>query len=209
MANLSFSDREFLTLYKRFYGTRYPGDTTAPSSENNIGSMTPSHVRGEKLGYILDLCQLSIGGYSYTWNYHGPYSPGLLAQLRELDEKQNEINSFYDQNLPDSVIFSDDRNPQSLFWADDQQRIDKLLDTLDLPKDEGEAGEKMELLGSLAYISLNVIPGAPYDEVIEELIVRKPKYAAEGMKSKIELAWDTFQKLNPFVSDSFCDTRIS
>lgn len=206
MDSLSFTDREFLTLYKRFYGTRYPGDTSLPSSEDNISSMTPPHVRGEKLCYILDLCQLSIGGYSYTWNYHGPYSPGLLAQLRELDGKQDEINSFYDQDLPDSIIFTNDRNPQSLFWADDQQRIDKLLDDLALPKDEREAGEKMELLGSLAYISLNVIPGAPYEEVVEELIARKPKYAAEGMAPKIGVAWEAFQKLNPLGIYSFYTT---
>ncbi len=206
MASLSFTDREFLILYKRFYGTRYPGDTSVPSPEDNIGSMTPSHVRGEKLGYILDLCQLSIGGYSYTWNYHGPYSPGLLAQLRELDEKKDAIDSFYDEDLPDNVIFTNDTNPKSLFWADDRQRIDKLIDDLHLPEDEREAGEKMELMGSLAYISLNVMPGALYDEIIKELIVRKPKYAAEGMASKIEVAWATLRKLGVLGIYASCDT---
>lgn len=195
MSSLSFADRQFLILYRRFYGKRYPGDISVPPHADNMSSMTPSHIRGEKMGYILKLIQLSIGGYNYTWNYHGPYSPGLLAQLRELDEKKEEIKNFYDENLPDNVVFTDDNNSQSLFWADDRQRIDDLLARLDLPKDEQAAGEKMELLGSIAYISLNVLPGASFERIVAELMARKSKYAKVEMLPQIKNAWKTLQDL--------------
>lgn len=95
----------------------------------------------------------------------------------------------------DDVIFSDD-HPKSLFWAMDRQCIDELLKLLDLPKDARKAGEKMELLCSLLYIFLDVMPGASFEEIVAELIARDPKYAAEGMDSRIENAWKTIQKLD-------------
>ena len=195
MAKLSFADREFLFLYKRFYGKPYPGDVGTPSSKDHMGVMTPPHIRGEKMCYILSLFQRSIGSYSYTWNHHGPYSPGLLAQLRELDERKEDISGFYEENLSDDVAFTDDPIPESLFWANDLQFINNLLETLELPTDETEAGDRMELLGSLAYIFLNVLPGAPFERIVAELMARKPKYAKEEMIRPMEVAWETLQKL--------------
>lgn len=182
-------------MYQRLYGVRYPGDTNVSPAENNADPMVPRHIRGETLCYLLDLYCFPLGKYNYTWNWHGPYSPSLLAQLRELDGKQAEINNFYDENLPDDVIFSDD-HPKSLFWAMDRQCIDELLKLLDLPKDARKAGEKMELLCSLLYIFLDVMPGALFEEIVTELIARSPKYAAEGMRLRIEAAWKTLQKLD-------------
>lgn len=195
MSNLNFVDREILFLYKKFFGTRYPGDVGTPSPSEQIGAMTPPHVRAEKMCYALDLIQLPIGEYSYTWNYHGPYSPGLLAQLRELDEKVEDIAAFYDEDLSDDVAFTDADEPRSLFWKEDRERITEFLKVLNLPEKEQDAGEKMELVGSLAYISLNVLPGASYERTVAELMARKPKYAKEEMLGNIEDAWKILQEL--------------
>ena len=199
MTGLTLGDRRFLAIYKRVYGVRYPGDTNVSPAENNADPMAPRHIRGEAMCYLVDLCCFPLGRGVHAWSCHGPSSPSFLAQLRELDGKQEAIDSFYDKDLSDDVIFSDDspKSPvsKSLFWASDRQWIDKLLEILALPKDEWEAGEKMELLCSLKYISVEVTPGALFEEVVEELIAREPRYAAEGMGLRIEAAWKTLQKI--------------
>lgn len=185
MDSLSFDEKVILTLYQKFYAEEYP----APANARQIGEperMTDEHVKAQKMCYLLNLSGICVGGFNYTWNTYGPYSPGLQAELRELDRKHDLVRDYYDLRLSDAVIFSDE-DENSLFWSSDQESIKQLVDALEIPEDGAAVRDWMELLGSMAYISQNVFPHGQFAWVNEELVSRKHQYNDEEANKK---AWN-------------------
>lgn len=89
---LSMELKEFLAIYRYFYGTNY--DTYLDLRKNRR-----NHLRAQSLYYLLscfvggvDSCSFHFG---YTWSRNSPYSHGLEGYLCRLFAKKEEIKSFY------------------------------------------------------------------------------------------------------------------
>ena len=191
MPGLSFDDKVVLTLYKKFFGENYP----APEELAHGGApenLTDGHVKAQKMCYLLDLSGLRVGGYTYSWNTYGSFSPGLQAQLRRLDRLPADVSAYYGQDLSDSVLFANEGD-ENIFWAEDQRCIHSLIAALCIPQNSGEARRWIELLGSMAYISQNVFPHGEFEWVCDELVRRKPQYSNQEENRR---AWDVLYSAN-------------
>lgn len=183
MSALNFDKRVILTLYKKFFGEDYPAD----GGQNSADRLKDVHIQAQKLCYLLKLRGLNVGDFGYSWNHYGPFSPGLQAQLREMDRVGKEIREFY-QNYPgDQAIFTDEDLAGSLFMADDRARVEKLAEALEIPAHKGERRDWVELLGTLAYLANAELPGVPFQSVEKLLVKRKPQYADSARNRR---AWD-------------------
>lgn len=180
MGNLTFEEKIILVLYKKFYGEEYSINEQCAQKE-----LTDKHVKAQKLCYLLSLYGLEIGGYNYSWDTFGPYSPRLQACLHELDRKYDDVRSFYNLQLDDSILFSNSEG--GLFWESDKIRIDSFFDLIKNPDGDNNR-DWMELLGSLAYLFHNVFPQGDFSLINEELVLRKNKYNDTKINKK---AWST------------------
>lgn len=176
MSSLNFDQKVILSLYMKFYKEKYPTHLT---SQDDV---TGTHINAQKMCYLLKLYGVSIGDFGFTWNFHGPFSPGLLALLRSLDEQTEEVDNYYS---------NDYLNQSDLFLDDENNKIDCLIELLELNDHADQLGMWMELLGSFAYLSNSVYPGEKYDVVLNELIKRKSKFNNIDDNSK---AWETLIK---------------
>lgn len=188
MHNLSFDERVILTLYKKVFKENYP---VLESSSQDSAKMTEPHIKAQKMCYLLKLYGLNVGGFHYSWNHYGPFSPGLLAQLRALDRDGQAIDQFYKEYPGDKAVFSDADDSDSLFMAGDKARVERFVETLDIPAHKDNECNWIELLGSLAFLSNSMFSGAPFEWVNKELIKRKPQYTNT---EENKLAWDTLSK---------------
>ena len=89
MSKLNFDQKRILVAFERFLGSRY--NTHAGENGN-----TCMHVETQKMCYLLKKAGVEIGDFSYSWNFKGPFSPGLLVLLRSIDRKDADVAEFYE-----------------------------------------------------------------------------------------------------------------
>ena len=178
MLNLSYNQKAILNLYERFYHERYP------SGSDDEKVTTQTHINSQKMCYLLKMYGINVGDFCFTWNFHGPFSPGLLAVLRSLDQQKENIKAFYSQ--------SNDSDNTALFSEDDK-KIEMLINLLNLQGHLDNLPNWMELLGSLAYLSNSVFPYEDYIFIVDELKKRKDKFISESENSD---AWQTLKNAN-------------
>lgn len=177
--DLSFSERRFLELYRRFYQTEYPA-----TSDNNQNA----HVQGQKAVYLLMRKHVGVGDYSFTWQHYGPCSDTLQHMMRELDRNSEAVKAFYTGFPSDdaviSKLYSNRIDTQRLFCLADKDRIDDARKQFELSEKAGDSVNEygdtpirrwVELLGSLAYISATRLPSADEERVWAELQKAKSK----------------------------------
>lgn len=155
MATLIFDQKRMLLAYKTFYGEPY----IAPSSQRN----TDIHVISQEMCFLLKMIGINIGDYSYSWNTHGPFSPGLLVLLRTMDRIPNEIENFYISFEEYGYILNQEARNKIIHIRNALKINEHLNDRLDW----------VELLGSLVYLANVELPGASCDEVFERLKMYK------------------------------------
>ncbi len=177
MFELNFDQRTVLTLYKVFFGIEYP---TSECQENR----TDVHVEAQKMCYLLKLRGVSVGDFYYTWNHRGPFSPGLLVLLRSLDENHQNVQDYYSS--------ANSRSSSKL--SDMTLKAQKLSGDLQLNEHKADRLRWIELLGSLAFLSNSVLPGAPFDLINERLRIKKPQYDNDGE--------------NRYAWNILCDTKL-
>lgn len=173
MATLSFNQKKTLAAYERFYGNRY---STHSGEENN----TRMHVETQKMCYLLKVAGVEIGDFDYSWNFKGPFSPGLLALLRSIDRKDTEVLDFYERSSGKEQLL-----------AGQSAKIDELREKLEIDTHQGSHEQWVEILGSLAYISRAMLPGATFEIVNQRLIQEKAVYCDENTNRH---AWDLLEK---------------
>lgn len=176
MSNLCYNQKVILNLYERFYLERYPSETT------DDASMTQTHINSQKMCYLLKMFGVNLGDFSFTWNFRGPFSPGLLALLRSLDQQKQEIDEYYSTH---------NGLENNLFFQDDNDKVEDLITKLNLHQHKDDLPKWMELLGSLAYLSNSVFPYEDDTLVINELSKRKENF--NNQEENIE-AWHTLEK---------------
>ena len=161
MPNLTFNQKTVLNLYNMFFGEAYPRNLSSDAA-------TKVHINAQKMCYLLKMDGIDVGDFSYSWNFHGPFSPGLLALLRGLDAHAEEVSAFYmDCDQP--------------FTQEDQDRITSLISNLHLNTHNEDRSNWMELLGSLAFLSHSVLPGEDFTCISHELKCRKPQFSDDEM----------------------------
>lgn len=195
---LGINERRFLEVYRRFYGEDYP-----PSVTNNQNA----HVKGQKAVYLLMQKHVHVGDYGFVWQEYGPCSDRLQDIMRKLDGMPNEVETFYHEfsaeTEGEAQLYSDESNPNRIFWTREKEQIDTIKSSLRLHNDDGSLDQNgdtplrrwMELLGSLTYISVVRLPGADESRVWEELIKAKSKakYLAVSDKER-ETAFDVLRR---------------
>lgn len=178
MLALSYNQKAILNLYERFYNEKYPSGSVDEQNTTQI------HINSQKMCYLLKMYGVNIGDFCFTWNFHGPFSPGLLAVLRSLDRQKDNIEDFYSQR-------SDLCGEECLF--DDNGKIEELINLLDLRSHSYDLPNWMELLGSFVYLSNSVFPYEDYTLISNELKKRKNKFSQDDKNLQ---AWQTLLKAN-------------
>lgn len=175
MSALSYNQKAILNLYERFYLERYPSSTV------DHYTTTQTHINSQKMLYLLKMYGINVGDFCFSWNHHGPFSPGLLATLRSLDQQKHNIEGYYlnSESSNNEVLFSDDNN-----------KIERLIELLKLKDHQENLSNWMELLGSLVYISNSVFPYENYTLIAKELKNRKDKFSDDKENSN---AWQVLE----------------
>lgn len=176
MSNLSYNEKVILNLYERFYFEKYP------FTSNDDGITTQTHINSQKMCYLLKMHGVNLANFCFTWNFRGPFSPGLLALLRSLDQQKQNAEEYYSKRsgLENKLLLSEDND-----------KVDELIELLNLRSHKDDLPRWMELLGSLAYLSNSVFPYENDVLIINELIKRKNNF--DNREENIE-AWHTLEK---------------
>lgn len=172
MPNLTFNQRTVVDLYSQFYESSYP-------EQLSQGDVTRVHINAQKMCYLLKKIGINVGDYSYSWNFHGPFSPGLSVLLHSLDAQEENVQNY-----------CDGREHPAIFSNDDQQKIASLIQNLRLKEHDCDRSKWMELLGSLAFISHSVLPGEDFANVEKVLKSRKPQFADDAQNRE---AWEVLK----------------
>lgn len=173
MRELSFDQKKTLVAYEHFYGSRYN------THVGEVGS-TGLHVETQKMCYLLKVAGVEIGDFDYSWNFKGPFSPGLLALLRSMDRNENVVQSFYGEQSEKESILSDCLT-----------RIDKLRADLEIDEHQEQPVQWIEILGSMTYISRVMLPGANFETVNQRLVGEKSEYNDENTNHH---AWELLER---------------
>ena len=173
MPNLTFNQRTVVDLYSQFYESSYP-------DQLNQGDVTRVHINAQKMCYLLKKIGINVGDYSYSWNFHGPFSPGLLVLLHSLDAQKESVRS-YCEGTEHPAAFSND----------DQEKITSLIQKLHLKEHNSDRSNWMELLGSLAFLSHSVLPGEDFTNVVRVLKSRKPQFDDDVQNQE---AWEVLKR---------------
>jgi hypothetical protein len=175
MPNLTFNQRTVVDLYPQFYGNSYP-------EQLHQEDVTRVHINAQKMCYLLKKVGIDVGNYGYSWNFHGPFSPGLLVLLHSLDSQEEDVQ-YYCDNPEHPATFSDD----------EQEKVTSLIQNLHLAEHENDRSSWMELLGSLVFLSHSVLPGEDFANVVQELKSRKPQFSNDNENRE---AWDVLKTAN-------------
>ena len=181
--SLSIRDKSFLAMFRFFYGTNYPA-----LIENN----TEAHVKAQKMGYLLSMANFELGDYGYILDTFGPYSSAFQNDLKNLDTLNSEVTSFY-EHFDDSEIFTDETNLCGLFSVSLKDKIQKIINILQLRKHETDIRSWCELLGTIAFVSNSIVPGATFTEAHQALIKIKPRF---NNYDENKSAWDSLVSAN-------------
>lgn len=178
MSTLTFDQKKTLSAFEYFFEEKYNADD---QTDNN----TELHVCAQKMCYLLKTCNVEIGDYDFSWNFRGPFSPGLLVSLRSLDNNKGIVDEFYNG--------CDLENRKKSYLGEYYiERINEIKQDLKIKEHNGDISSWIEILGSLAYISRSIMPGADFERVNERLVKEKQQY------SDIERnrdAWSTLRKV--------------
>ena len=162
MSKLDFDQRTILALYKVVFKEFYPAIESLADT-----NMTDTHIETQKMCYLLKLRGIEVGDFDYSWNTRGPFSPGLLALLRSMDTKPKEIREFY----------SSPEQQRTIIPYNVTEKVNSIIKALHFDEHMEDRLDWVELLGSLAYLSNSVLPGAPFDLVNERLVSKKTQYS--------------------------------
>ncbi len=174
MSALNFDQKKTLAAFERFFGSRY--NTHAEENGN-----TYMHVETQKMCYLLKIAGIEIGDFSYSWNFKGPFSPGLLVLLRSIDRKDTDVTEFYAN-----------AKEKNRFLLGIESKIDELRENLEIDKHLEQKEYWVELLGSLTYISRTVLPGANFEEVNKRLTQEKSDYCDTDLNNH---AWELLNNM--------------
>lgn len=176
MTTLDFNQKKTLAAYERFYGSKYC--TCTDVGDNN----TETHIATQKMCYLLKVVGIEIGDFDYSWNFKGPFSPGLLALMRSIDRNSEDVMSFYENESKKEEFF-----PEQVI------KIDELRDSLEIDAHRNQCVRWVEILGSLTYISRTMLPGSDFETVNQRFIQEKPEYSET---SENQHAWNILNKAN-------------
>lgn len=174
MSALNFDQKKTLVAFERFFGSRY--NTHAEENGN-----TCMHVEAQKMCYLLKMAGIEIGDFSYSWNFKGPFSPGLLVLLRSIDRKDADVREFYENT---------EEKEKLLLGL--EKKIDELREKLEIDEHIDQKEQWVEILGSLTYISRTVLPGANFGEVNERLLREKSEYSNTELNNH---AWNLLNNM--------------
>lgn len=177
MGTLRFDQKRLLAAFECFLGEKYK--TPHTTGDNN----TSMHVEAQKMCYLLKLIGIEIGDFSYSWNSRGPFSPGLLVLLRSIDSCHKEVDLFYKKS-----------EEKEKYLKNIKSEIEDLRKKLDMDGNCSNSEPWIEILGSLAYLSRTVLPGADFECVSSYLKKRKEDLYTQKTEfyndEKNKKAWD-------------------
>lgn len=175
MCKLNYGQQKTLAAYETFFNQQY-----IANCDND--QHTDEHIITQKMVYLLQVAGIPIGDYDFSWNFKGPFSPGLLANLRDIDRNSDEVEIFYAENHQNPIL------PKEL-----KQEILKIRAMLELERYKFCLLHWVELLGSLLYLSRSMLPGANYELVNKKLMAYKNDYCNSDENHR---AWKALQAAN-------------
>lgn len=175
MAKLSFNQKKTLAAYETFFGSEY-------SATSNDGNNTELHVEVQKMCYLLKIAGIEIGDFNYSWNFRGPFSPGLLVLLRSIDRIGHQVSDFYADSEEKEKVLSENA-----------KKISEISKSLEIKENAENKTQWAEILGSIAYISRTVLPGESFEIVNKKFVQEKSEY---NDVVKNQHAWDLLNRAN-------------
>lgn len=175
MCKLNYEQQKTLAVYETFFDQQYIVNC-------NNDQHTNEHVTTQKMVYLLQVAGIPIGDYDFSWNFKGPFSPGLLANLREIDSNADEVEIFYAENHQNPILSKELK-----------KEILNIREMLELEKYKSCLLRWVELLGSLLYLSRSMLPGANYELVNQRLVAYKSDYCDFDENRR---AWEALQAAN-------------
>ena len=167
MSELIYEQKEFLTLYRKFFGQEYP---------TNIQVNRETHIQAQMMGYILSQASIHIGDYGYLWDTYGPSSSGLQDDFNFLDNNIEKIVEFYNQYPKDDMLFTLDEEINGLFSKSQEEKIDWIVKELKIREHKDDICWWMQLLGSMSFIANCNLPNSSFEKVNNNLMTRMPQY---------------------------------
>lgn len=168
---LSFAEKRILLAYRKFFEEAY-----VPSDTN-----TDIHVQTHKMCYFLNRINCGIVDAGFVWNTFGPFSVQLQEILKQIDDKKELLQEFYDNYKAEDLL--DD---------DIIEGIDYLKEGLEITDNRGKSRQWIELLASLSFLAHSVLPTSDFDCINDELKVRKAAFVNDAENSK---AWSILERL--------------
>lgn len=186
--------REFLVIYRYFYGTNYIPYTNYQKNRLN-------HLRAQSLYYLLSYFGMDNRIYNcpgqsgYLWLKNSPHSLSLEEDLHLINRHKDEIKQFYSEEYQKDKVDSF-KNPEikkildflkSIFLTEKLRTYLKEIDRSD--------ADWINLVGLVATLKNSVMPYANLNTINEEL---KRKGVAWGRikSNKLDLnekAWELLQ----------------
>lgn len=177
ITDLNYDERLFLLTYRYVLQRDYQFQDSNRDAEN----ISIDHVQAQKVGYTLDRLKL-LNTYCFSWNRRGPFSGKFQELLSGLGAKAELVARFYRENQ-DPLKALGELLPECLLVS--LERVGRAFSSYICQN--GDPADDLELLGSLLYIGTTVLPGRGFDQVNQELQVRKSSFGNEQQNLK---AWN-------------------
>jgi len=174
---LSFDEKLLLALYLEFFNEEY---------EINNQNLT-NHTKMQNLCYLLQILDINDFDFGFVWSHHGPHSPAFEILLNKIDNKDNQIEGFYE-------FYNDERNKSYINYKDQLQyllrdylsssQIEKVNFACYLLQDILKEYKGSELLTSVIFLTKSVLINDNLSLVIKEL-----------EKCRFDIDYDLIQKI--------------
>lgn len=168
---LTFIEEVLLSLYLEYFDKEY--DVSNDKLINiKRHPILERHNEMQNVLYIVKETAAYSEEYSFTWNWLGPYSPGLEIILNELDKKNESINSFYEEyNLRKSKYFNNYKDQLKYLLSKycSDSCIEKIALSSFVFKNIFKRNNGSQATAQIIYVSKNVVPGEDLETVLDIL----------------------------------------
>ena len=207
--NLDFSKERLLVLYKETYQKDYN-----PNSQKKlIGNIKLEHQNMMYMMYLIQALIKYMDVYGFVWDFNGPYSRPLQAELQEIDKNVIQVKNFYDtyaeeydykqflkymdsNQISESIQYLSKSEIQRLkllkyFYQSDIKTLENFFYLIVPFSQKYENG--MQVIASIHFLASITYPASDYKYIFNKYNELTQK---ENDRSLLLKAWDCLDNLN-------------
>lgn len=186
--NLRYNEEVMLALYLETFKEYY---TQGKNKYDNSFNTTINEGKMQCLCYIFQNMDLFDHDYGFSLNYYTPYSPGIMALINDINNKEKETNTFYDEYYEERKKHFDNYDTLAKYFTYEQiGRINKIISIL------GNINKKelgIEYMTTLHYF---IKTKYPYIEDLDFYV------------QKIEKQYDIYKNKKDLFEKAYCCLNI-